>query len=53
MDESDLHTSFGIFHPTGWIVVAFPERAFAEQVQRDVFTGGYDKADCKLIRSDE
>ncbi|MPZ47558.1 MAG: hypothetical protein GEV05_30210 [Betaproteobacteria bacterium] len=53
MDESDLHTSFGIFYPTGWIVVAFPERAFAEQVQRDVFTGGYDEADCKLIRGDE
>jgi hypothetical protein len=53
MSESDLPTSFGIFYPTGWIVVAFPTRDYAEQVRRDVLTGGYDDADCKLVRSDE
>jgi hypothetical protein len=53
MSESDFPTSFGIFYPTGWIVVAFPKREYAEQVRHDVLTGGYDEADCKLVRSDE
>ena len=51
--SAELHRSFGIFYPTGWIVAAFPEHAFAERVQGDLFTGGYDETDCKLVGSNE
>ena len=53
MSQPQLPTSFGIFYPTGWSVVAFPSRESAEQVRRDLLTGGYDEADCKLVRCDE
>jgi hypothetical protein len=53
MPVSKLPTEFGIFYPTGWTVVAFPRVESAEQVQRDLLTGGYDEQECKLVRSDE
>ena len=53
MTESKLPTEFGIFYPTGWIVVAFPETRSAEQVRSDLLTGGYDEEECRLVRSDE
>jgi hypothetical protein len=53
MSESKLPTDFGIFYPTGWIVAAFPKKEFAEQVQRDLLTGGYDEADCKVVGCDQ
>jgi hypothetical protein len=49
MSESTLPTEFGIFYPTGWIVAAFPQQESAEQVRRDLFAGGYDEGDCKLV----
>ncbi|MCK9618953.1 MAG: hypothetical protein M0R47_00280 [Methylobacter sp.] len=45
-------TSFGIFYPLGYIVVAFPKQEDAQQVQRDLITGGYDQADCELYTSE-
>jgi hypothetical protein len=41
-----IDTSFGIFYPVGYIVAGFPEPAHAEQVRRDLLTGGYDAQDC-------
>jgi hypothetical protein len=49
MDRANLPTEFGIFYPTGWIVIAFKDKALAEQVQRDLITGGYDAKDCMLF----
>lgn len=46
-------TNFGIFYPVGYLVAAFPSKAAAQQVQRDLMTGGYDAADCTLYTSDE
>jgi hypothetical protein len=45
-------TSFGIFYPLGYLVVAFPKQEDARQVQRDLITGGYDRADCELHESE-
>lgn len=53
MSQSALPTEFGIFYPTGWIVVAFPEKNSAEQVRRDLFSGGYTEEDCKLAMADQ
>jgi hypothetical protein len=44
-----LPTEFGIFYPTGWMVLAFEKRALAERVQRDLVTGGYDEQDAMLF----
>ena len=49
MNQPKLPTDFGIFYPTGWIVVAFQDKADAERVQQDLFTGGYDAEDCMLV----
>jgi hypothetical protein len=46
-------TEFGIFYPLGYLVVAFPKQEDAQQVQRDLMTGGYDLADCLLYTSEE
>jgi len=53
MDNSKLPTQFGIFYPTGWIVAAFDDELSAKQVQRDLFTGGYDAEDCRLVTGEE
>lgn len=49
MDRKQLPTEFGIFYPTGWIVLAFKDKALAERVQRDLMTGGYEAQDCMLF----
>jgi hypothetical protein len=46
-------TEFGIFAPVGYLVAAFPKREGAQQVQRDLMTGGYDEADCGLYTCEE
>jgi hypothetical protein len=46
-------SDFGIFYPRGHLVVAFGRREDAEQVRRDLLTGGYDPADCLLATSGE
>ena len=43
----------GIFYPVGYLVAAFPEEVQAQQVRRDLLTGGYEEADCVLYQSDE
>jgi hypothetical protein len=53
MDRANLPTEFGIFYPTGWIVLAFKDKAQAERVQRDLFAGGYDAQDCMLFDSSD
>lgn len=46
-------TDFGIFYPLGYLVVAFPKKEDAQQVQRDLMVGGYDPADCELYTCEE
>jgi hypothetical protein len=46
-------SDFGIFYPRGHLVVAFGKRQDAEQVRRDLMTGGYDPADCLLATAEE
>jgi hypothetical protein len=42
-------TDFGIFYPVGYIVAGVPRGEDAERVQRDLRTGGYAEADCRLF----
>ena len=51
MSRPQLPTEFGIFYPTGWIVIAFEDKAAAERVQRDLFAGGYEAEDCMLFEA--
>ncbi len=51
--EMPKTTDFGIFYPVGYLVVGFSSRADAEQVQRDLMTGGYDESDCLLLTSEQ
>lgn len=51
MSTSSLPTEFGIFYPTGWMVLAFPDLEAAERVRRDLLTGGYDEEDCRLVEA--
>ena len=51
MNDAKLPTEFGIFYPTGWVVVAFGDKTAAARVQRDLTTGGYDAEDCMLIEA--
>jgi hypothetical protein len=44
---------FGIFYPVGYIVAGFPGQDDAQQVQRDLMTGGYDQDDCPLFAAAE
>lgn len=46
-------SDFGIYYPTGHLVVAVGRREDAERVQRDLLTGGYDPSDCLLVASVE
>jgi hypothetical protein len=46
-------TQFGIFYPRGYLVVAVRKRSDAEQVQRDLTTGGYDPSDCLIIGAED
>jgi hypothetical protein len=41
-------TDFGIFYPVGHLVAAFASQEDAEQVQKDLATGGYDADDVRL-----
>jgi len=52
MSESTLPAELGIFYPR-WIVSAFPKRELAEQVRTDLFAGGYDEEDCKLVTAEQ
>ena len=41
-------TDFGIFYPTGYIIIAFETYESAEQTCRELRIGGYDPLDCSL-----
>ena len=41
-------TDFGLFYPTGYMVIAFERYEDAEQSCRDLRIGGYDPVDCDL-----
>jgi hypothetical protein len=53
MDQPKLPTEFGIFYPTGWMVVAFKDKSDADRVQRDLRAGGYEAEDCMLLSADD
>lgn len=46
-------TSFGIFYPSGWTVVAFATEDAAQRVRRDLLTGGYSEDDCRMLRPEQ
>jgi len=46
-------TSFGIFYPRGYLVVAVPGEQDAKQVRQDLLTGGYEADDCVLVSAEE
>lgn len=50
---SQFATSFGIFYPIGYLVAAFRNKEDAQQVQRDLVTGGYVPDDCILRTGEE
>jgi hypothetical protein len=39
-------TEFGVFYPTGHVIVAFPDSASAATARSALMTGGYDAVDC-------
>lgn len=51
--ERVKQADFGIFYPVGYLVAAFPQHEAAQQVQQDLFTGGYDQCDCLLYTAEE
>ncbi len=51
--QNPFATDFGIFYPIGHLVVAFPDKEYAQQVQRDLMTGGYEPYDCILRTCEE
>ncbi|HUG76101.1 MAG TPA: hypothetical protein VML57_01300, partial [Burkholderiales bacterium] len=53
MNPQEPKTDFGIFYPMGHIVVAFPSYEDAVRVQKDLLTGGYEREDCALYRSEQ
>jgi len=46
-------TDFGLFYPTGYMVIAFERYEDAEQSCRDLRIGGYDPVDCDLHTAEE
>jgi hypothetical protein len=41
-------TDFGVFYPTGYIIIAFERYEDAEHTCRELRLGGYDPLDCSL-----
>lgn len=44
---------FGAFYPLGYIVLAFRERAEAEQVKQRVIEAGFEEADATILGADD
>lgn len=53
MIKRSIPTQFGIFYPTGYIVVAVPKDEDARKVLQDLFTGGYDETECWLTSGEK
>lgn len=51
--ERVKQSDFGIFYPVDYLVVAFPQYKSAQQVQQDLFIGGYEQYDCLLYTAVE
>lgn len=48
-EQGELSTTdFGIFYPTGYMIIAFERYEDAEQTCRELRIGGYDPVDCDL-----
>jgi hypothetical protein len=53
-EQGELSTTdFGIFYPTGYMIVAFERYEDAEQTCRELRIGGYDPVDCDLHTADK
>lgn len=53
MNPKERQTDFGILYPMGHIVAAFPSYEDAARVQKDLMTGGYEREDCAVYRSEQ
>ena|ERR1035441_8862127 len=53
MTKSDIPTSFGIFSPTGHIVIAFESEAVAANARQALLTAGIGSDKITMYRSDE
>jgi hypothetical protein len=53
MSKADMPTSFGVFSPTGHIVVAFESEAVAKNARQGLITSGVASDKISLYRSDE
>ncbi len=54
IDLVATHASdFGIFYPTGHLVVGFPTPAQAEAIHAEFIAAGYTEADCAIYCADE
>ena len=52
LDMSQRPTQFGMFHPRGYVIVAFDNEATAELVRQQLIDGGYDEEDVLLMDPD-
>ena len=53
MTKANLPTSFGVFSPTGHVVVAFENEAVAKNARQALITNGIASDKVTLYRSDE
>jgi phosphoribosylaminoimidazole (AIR) synthetase len=53
MSKADFPTSFGIFSPTGHVVIAFENDADARNARQALITGGIGVDEITVYRSDE
>jgi phosphoribosylaminoimidazole (AIR) synthetase len=53
MSKANLPTSFGVFSPTGHVVVAFENETIAKNARQALITGGITSDKITLYRGDE
>ena len=53
MTKTNLPRLFGVFYPTGHVVIAFVSDADATQAREALLTGGCEEDEILLFRSDE
>lgn len=53
IEKQKYPTSFGLFYPIGYVVVAFSNKEDALRVQQDLIAGGYERDDCAFFSSKE
>ncbi len=49
--EASYPKDFGIFYPTGCLVVGFPTESLATAIQSEFVTEGYSRVDCAIFNA--